>query len=282
MREDSSGHTWACPHCSALAPASASGRLPRAPKLRSALSLAIEVVSRHERGAPPLEGDPPEAEARARAVSLAEGYLGVAEVDGPMDLTLMAAYQAGIRGAALVEFCLDVAWLSRSQAQKRKPRCARPASHSDVWDALVTATSTTRVTDTVVRSQAPPRYASPLDIHRCIADLNPQQARAVLLSHLNLVSIIQGPPGTGKTTTLAHLVASHLGTLLPGSCIIVCAHTHAAVDVAFLKCLQVFRQLKLQVDMSRLGDAMACFHQDSACDAPTVPPLGLESRASAR
>ncbi len=72
------------------------------------------------------------------------------------------------------------------------------------------------------------------------------------------------------------MVASHLGTLLPGSYIIVCAHTHAAVDVAFLKCLEVFRQLNLQVDMSRLGDPMACFRQNSALRRTYCASAGLE------
>ena len=263
LRQEAKGETWACPGCSALAPTAVESRLPRAPALRSALSLIIETISRHELRAPLLEDDLSEAEARERADVLVAGYLGVADVGGHTDLTLRSAYQAGIRGPALVEFCLEVAWRSSRPDRNRPPQCSVPASHEDTWEALLEAAGSSHVTDTVVRSRAPLRYAAPLDIHRSIANLNPQQATAVLLSHLNLVALIQGPPGTGKTTTLAHLVASHLGTLLPGAYIIVCAHTHAAVDVAFSTCLDVFRRLQVTTNVSRFGDPMSCFRQNT-------------------
>ena len=99
-------------------------------------------------------------------------------------------------------------------------------------------------------------------VHHCIVDLNPQQARAVLNSHTNVLSLMQGPPGTGKTTTLAHLVASHLQSLEAGAFIVVCAHTHAAVDVAFQRCSEVFGRLQLRANLGRLGDPMSCFKHD--------------------
>ena len=42
----------------------------------------------------------------------------------------------------------------------------------------------------------------------------------------------------------------------------VCAHTHAAVDVAFLKCKEVFGRLGLLAHLSRLGDPMSCLKHD--------------------
>ena len=111
--------------------------------------------------------------ARLRADVLAMEYLGVAEVVGRTDLTLRSAYQAGIRGPALVEFCLEVMWRACCPDRERPPHCSVPSSHEDTWEALLRAAGTFHVTDTVVRAQAPLRHAAPGDIQRATVTLNP-------------------------------------------------------------------------------------------------------------
>jgi hypothetical protein len=199
----------------------------------------------------------------------------VAEAFCATDLALMTGYQAGVTGAALIEFALDAYWRHAPSPRERVTREARPPSHADVWDGLVDAAARLGVTDTVVRCAAPLRMASPMAIRRCLVDLNPQQVQAILNSHANLVSVLQGPPGTGKTTTLAHLVASHLDCLQGGAFIVVCAHTHAAVDVAFCRCRDIFKRLNLQVNISRLGDPMCCFRHDTSLRRAHCASTGL-------
>ncbi len=191
----------------------------------------MECVLRHDRSAAghptlyPGDPDTPE-EAYRRAVSAAQDYLGVTEIVGSTELTLVHGFLEGIRGAALVELYLDVIWRLMRYNSSRVWRAPRPSTHVDTWDGLVDSAATLRISATVVRPTIPLRQAHPNFVRRCIADLNPQQDQAVLQSHTTVVSLIQGPPGTGTTTTLAHLVASHLESLPEGAFIVVCAHTH--------------------------------------------------------
>lgn len=115
----------------ALAPTAVEGRPPRGPALKSDLAQAIDSIAAYERQGPRQPGDPDETAARLRADVLAMDYLGVAEVVVRTDLTLRSAYQAGIRGPELVEFCLEVAWRTSGLDRGRPPQFPVPGRHRD-------------------------------------------------------------------------------------------------------------------------------------------------------
>jgi hypothetical protein len=62
--------------------------------------------------------------------------------------------------------------------------------------------------------------------------LNDEQADAVSLALGSEATFVWGPPGTGKTTTVAHVVASHV---LAGRSVLLVANTNTAVDTALAR-----------------------------------------------